>query len=50
VRANIDIQENRSRESEKSSEEKITDNQIKTVDQEFTHREDLATSFFVFLL
>jgi heme/copper-type cytochrome/quinol oxidase subunit 1 len=44
VRANIDIQENRSRESEKSSEEKITDNQIKTVDQEFTHREDLPAS------
>ena len=47
VKANIDIQENRSREShegEKSSEEKITDNQIKTVDQEFTHREDLPAS------
>ncbi|MFZ0225247.1 MAG: cbb3-type cytochrome c oxidase subunit I, partial [Candidatus Nitrosopolaris sp.] len=47
VKANIDIYENRSREShegEKSSEEKITDNQIKTVDQEFTHREDLPAS------
>jgi hypothetical protein len=41
VSADRDVQEIRSRESrenEKSAEEKITDKQIKTANQEFTHR------------
>jgi heme/copper-type cytochrome/quinol oxidase subunit 1 len=47
VKANRDVQEVKSTESsenEKASEEKITDKQIKTADQEFTHREDLPAS------
>jgi heme/copper-type cytochrome/quinol oxidase subunit 1 len=46
VRANRDVREIKNGESSEngSSEEKITDKQIKIVDQEFRHREDLPAS------